>query len=715
MSGSELRLRREIAAFNETFTGAMSEVTHDTDTNELRSHDGVTPGGKIVVDVPRQEAAFAASGAARDIVRGRAAFGLANLTNAMPRSYMIPNAAVVAAIQAGAAKLLLVSNSIGAGADLHYPNGWYETITNKLRAEMPFIAWTFESRSIGGATLGNFADPGYVGLAAPGSGGYYIPSGNDQQWPSGSTVGRSWLEEVELQAPDILMICHGMNDDGNENYYLDRLAAIRTEVATWAKVPWLVLGAEFIANTTSLDPPNQFWTNDQNQNGTQAIADAVRALCLKQGYGLIDFNGHHQMLRNGRSTWVDRYKHEANFRYWTANGETDTWISSSVSLSAGVMTFGGPGSILRKVRARDVVQQAVFNLKAANDVPQMATRQRPSGDGGLLLQILTTSSTTAKLQMYCYGAPSPVGELDLPFGITPNCNIYWHSKVVGGVVENWIGKDGGARSHLVFHMPEGFGTFFAGYAGVRITPSGATFGSTISGYDIDYVESDVRVKTGNPSPLYYSEEDLMGLVQGGDINTNPDSVGGDRIHHPSDIGSQLFMIPAANRWADEFHDVVRGLRQATPGVVAFQSELRLLNSSTFTTESLTPPQTFSMQYSKVGRINTIQGFYANASGGSFDIPADRSLVVMLPSTATGSNPTTYDGQALSLGLTLGFVPSATTSPPGGVPSQLVATVAGSRNYAIIRANCAATGGFAEIDTIAAIASMSIGGDFVSGI
>ena len=46
---SELKLRRGSSAVHATFTGSAAEVTVNTDTNQLVSHDGVTPGGHPVV------------------------------------------------------------------------------------------------------------------------------------------------------------------------------------------------------------------------------------------------------------------------------------------------------------------------------------------------------------------------------------------------------------------------------------------------------------------------------------------------------------------------------------------------------------------------------------------------------------------------------------------------------------------------------------------
>jgi hypothetical protein len=46
-----LQLRRGTTAENDIFTGAIAEITVDTDRSSIRVHDGVIPGGKEIVPV----------------------------------------------------------------------------------------------------------------------------------------------------------------------------------------------------------------------------------------------------------------------------------------------------------------------------------------------------------------------------------------------------------------------------------------------------------------------------------------------------------------------------------------------------------------------------------------------------------------------------------------------------------------------------------------
>lgn len=47
----QLQLRRGTTVQNDAFTGAIGELTMDTDKKQLRVHDGVTQGGKTIPDL----------------------------------------------------------------------------------------------------------------------------------------------------------------------------------------------------------------------------------------------------------------------------------------------------------------------------------------------------------------------------------------------------------------------------------------------------------------------------------------------------------------------------------------------------------------------------------------------------------------------------------------------------------------------------------------
>jgi len=46
----QLQLRRGTTVQNDAFTGALGELTMDTDKNQLRIHDGATQGGVGIID-----------------------------------------------------------------------------------------------------------------------------------------------------------------------------------------------------------------------------------------------------------------------------------------------------------------------------------------------------------------------------------------------------------------------------------------------------------------------------------------------------------------------------------------------------------------------------------------------------------------------------------------------------------------------------------------
>ena len=50
---NRLQLRKGTTAQNTAFTGAIGELTYDTEKKQLRVHDGITVGGKVVDDPTR--------------------------------------------------------------------------------------------------------------------------------------------------------------------------------------------------------------------------------------------------------------------------------------------------------------------------------------------------------------------------------------------------------------------------------------------------------------------------------------------------------------------------------------------------------------------------------------------------------------------------------------------------------------------------------------
>ena len=49
----QIQLRRGTTTEHGTFTGAVGELTYDTEKKQLRVHDGSTVGGKVVDDTTR--------------------------------------------------------------------------------------------------------------------------------------------------------------------------------------------------------------------------------------------------------------------------------------------------------------------------------------------------------------------------------------------------------------------------------------------------------------------------------------------------------------------------------------------------------------------------------------------------------------------------------------------------------------------------------------
>ena len=75
---TQLKLRRGNTAQHLSFTGALAEITVDTDKNTIVVHDGITPGGHSLSIDTKSQAAFDKANAAGTQTQTQAAFNQAN-------------------------------------------------------------------------------------------------------------------------------------------------------------------------------------------------------------------------------------------------------------------------------------------------------------------------------------------------------------------------------------------------------------------------------------------------------------------------------------------------------------------------------------------------------------------------------------------------------------------------------------------------------------
>lgn len=479
-----------------------------------------------ITDIELQEAF-----AARDIVRGQAAYSVEQMMDLVPRPHIRPTPEFMIALMTGTVKIAFGGDSITAGSDLYYSNSYVQNFTQMLKQRWPWINWVVVNYAIGGRGAANLADPGYT----PEAGGYNFPVNkglgdintiNRQYWPNGSTSGKAWRDHIKDEAPDVIVWPFGMNDGTDVNSFAAAYASFHAYSQTWTKKPWFILSSCYLPTNQVIDG-NPAWRDIQK--GQQEIADWVRHRAIQEGFPLIDVNSTFRMLRDGVRREYAHFNFEKDFRFW---GNADKWSTEGTlpTLSSGVLSFSTPAIAVRKIEARDIDSSGSWARTETGSVPKFEYRCRSASDlSGYTVQIVFSLN-----QIYLYhGSTQVVAAAISAFSIgdAPNVRV----KATGSRHEVWVDET------KVIDTVHG-GNYYAGYIMV-----GSGGGSTaFSNMVLTYAPEDVV------APQYFDEVALLGTPPFGDIYVNPDSTGGNAINHPSTRGSFLFYVSSMKRMLDEF-------------------------------------------------------------------------------------------------------------------------------------------------------------------
>lgn len=181
---------------------------------------------------------------------------------------------------ASAPKVVLVGDSISTNR----ANSWGSTamltdmLERELRRQAGAKAVTFINRSIGGQT--------HTTLNGTPSGLTVWP-----EWYSNQTT--PWLDYVEDDEPDVVVIAFGMNGDAAT---MASMAAIRTKIKAWTTVPDIVWCTNLVPSPNDYEAA-RYSIADQEQRDQRA--GAIRSLARYWGDGLLDFHRAHCIARDG--------------------------------------------------------------------------------------------------------------------------------------------------------------------------------------------------------------------------------------------------------------------------------------------------------------------------------------------------------------------------------------------------------------------------------
>lgn len=430
-------------------------------------------------------------------------------------------------------KVLFWGDSITEGlSQIGTEDSWARLVQDEMRRRAPGKTLVFENFSISGRGVGEANSPTYVGTA-----GAVTPGTNFNQaaggagaipditlWPGGTVVGKSWREHVRDRSPDVLVIALSINDTADPNaVYATLKSLINNYVNTWTKVPSIIL-------CTPTMPTQLLAPQLSQQLYIEGNGHAIRALADELNVTLVDHNRLWVVLRDGIDVARQRFA-----AYNDAAGYS-TLVGGTAPAKAGsTLTFSAFGVVHRPTLHRDLVARADFALSGAQ-VGAIWARSKP-------------------------GDPNKAYVVQIERG-APQVAIYYNSVVFASSALP------AAASYKVIYLLEGIrhrvyvdandGNGFV----LRIDANhGLSFtNGYVEGYsgvqgDAGVVASNVAMRLGYPrqiGPQTMSDVLLLGdpaLAPNGDYTTNPLSLGGNSLNHPTILGHYHGIFAA---WRDFF-------------------------------------------------------------------------------------------------------------------------------------------------------------------
>lgn len=459
--------------------------------------------------------------------------GLAQVLELTPSPKIAVGATLAAAITAGVCKVVVVGDSVSAGSDLIYPNSYANALQQYLTLMIPTCKFEVVNYSIGSRYSGQLASNTYKAPADFNIAASLGHALDNQYWPSGSVDGKFWAEHIMDEAPDLVVYAFGLNESGNVDAFRTSRVGFEKYAATWTKVP-------DIAYVTSILPAlhqGESWAASSVQLGTQEIADEVRHNALKLRRGLIDANALFRFLRDGVRPEISEYTHEHGTRYLGTPGFWSNF-DNAVSISGNSWLFSSPSSVRRNVNARDIDCYVNYVCVDANAVLRFAYRQR--SDDALSGYTFQYWAESGLCELYYKGTELKSTSTAI---LAVETSLDFQFRAVGPRHEVWLG---GVKVIDVMD----YQCFYSGP--IRM------------GFEIGHgrIRQDIlRLAYRQVSPIGPSanaEKYLIGATPYGDTFTNPDSIGGNAINHPSTLGSQATYIMAVARYAKSLADSVYG-------------------------------------------------------------------------------------------------------------------------------------------------------------
>lgn len=425
------------------------------------------------------------------------------------------------AILSGTVRIAFCGDSITEGdRDQVYDNSVAAIIMRTLRAQNPTITFVFANFSLAGRGIATYFDSNYKGIAGPNDDpatGFYRPPGNalTSQWPGGSVVGKSWADHTKDFAPDLVVILFGANDLSG----LGPLGAAQYKSAldyqnTWPKVPSTAIA------TAALPAVSAGY-----QEQVQISADTARGVARERGHTLLDINRTFVLYRQAVDVDNMAYTRDDSFKGFPT-GWTQSVGSTLARIDADGFAINGSGSCMRNLESQDL------NIEANFSMPNWTTQT-----ANLIYRSLGTldKQYTAQItsgSVFLYWGSTIIGAASIA-SIPNNSQVNLHVDARGAKHRVYV-------NGILVATVWDYGNLRKGTYGILITGGAGTASALVA-------------HTGNPYAVGLPELTDVDMYGTGDFSTNPLSLGGNAINHPTKLASTVV-------WAASFAPLMHHIR-----------------------------------------------------------------------------------------------------------------------------------------------------------
>ena len=465
------------------------------------------------------------------------------------------NTALRNAWNSGLVKVAVAGDSRLEVCDGFYGNSIAANLDRILNSKCRTTKFEFTNLSLLGRALEHLNDDGFVAgdpaTTAQNAAGSFCRDafphnaifGTDSRlrnsvWPSGSVIGKSWLNHVKDVSPDVLVIGLGTNNLGEVSFEAT-IAAFEAKISTWPKVPFLVF----------VTPETPSYTAQADALSVkQSIPDMLRGICRDRGYGLIDAHAIGNTVMLGSDALAPKRLRERNFYDYTDTSKWNVgtgWVFTDYAASGfktRATVTSSPSLTIRKVRARDVDLSCKFTIAGADAVPFLLVRSASDSARNQGIQVRLESGI---LRVY-WGARNIVYETTTVSSWNAGTVVTLRAAFTGELLEVWVNnvKEFSARITFMSFYPGSVGFGFDAGSG------------SVEEYELEYAPTNYQ-----ESPPARNEYQVFGppAGEGGgaiDNRDGPEFQGGDGLHHMASEGSHSIYLPAINAFANKLIDTL---------------------------------------------------------------------------------------------------------------------------------------------------------------